>query len=142
MKKHIILFITALLIHHAASAGSLSSREVIALTPEQRDTVLAEMHQFISGLQQITEALSSDDMETVSRVSRSLGTTMSGNIPQELKKALPQGFRMSGGSVHKRFDQIALDAEAFADTQHTLTQLADVLSSCAACHSRYQIRTR
>jgi hypothetical protein len=149
MIKHSIIIFTSLLLSHSAMAGShsvtgvsLSSREVIELTPEHRDTVLSEMHQFISGLQQITAALSSEDMETVSRVSRSLGTTMAGGIPQELKKALPKDFRVLGGSVHKQFDQVALDADALADPQHTLSQLADVLSSCAACHSRYQIKAR
>lgn len=142
MLKHTIVIFTTLLLSHSVAAGALSSREVIELTPEHRDMVLAEMHQFISGLQQITAALSSDDMKTVSKVSRSLGTTMSGSIPQELKNALPKDFRLSGGGVHKQFDQIALDAEALADTQHTLSQLADVLSSCAACHSRYQIKAR
>ena len=142
MIKHTIVIFTSLLLSQSVIAGSLSSREVIELTAEHRDTVLAEMHQFISGLQQITAALSTEDMETVSKVSRSLGTAMSGSIPQELKTALPKDFRLSGGSVHQQFDQIALDSEALADAQHTLSQLADVLSSCTACHSRYQIRTR
>ena len=142
MKQHVILFATALLFNQSALAGAPGSRELIELTPAQRDTVLVEMNQFISGLQQITAALADDDMETVSKVSRALGSSMSGNIPTELKKALPEDFRLLGGSVHKQFDQIALDAEAIADTPHTLTQLAEVLSSCATCHSRYRLGAR
>ncbi len=87
----------------------------------------------------MTDALSRDDMEAVSREARTLGIAMSHHMPADLKQALPQGFRKLGHAVHSNFDQIALDAESLGDSQHTLAQLGDTLSQCVSCHSTYQI---
>lgn len=87
----------------------------------------------------MTDALSRDDMEAVSREARTLGISMSHHMPADLKQALPQGFRKLGHAVHSNFDQIALDAESLGDSQHSLAQLGDTLSQCVTCHSTYQI---
>ena len=87
----------------------------------------------------MTDALSRDDMEAVSREARALGLVMSHHMPADLKQALPQGFRKLGHAVHSSFDQIALDAESLGDSQHSLSQLGDTLSRCVSCHSMYQI---
>ena len=123
-----------------AVAEEAGTRTVIQLSPQHRDLVLAEMRQFLSGLQQMTDALSRDDMETVTRVARTLGASMSHQMPADLKAELPEGFRKLGHAVHSRFDQIALDAEAMEDSQHALSQLGDTLSRCVSCHSSYQIQ--
>jgi hypothetical protein len=123
-----------------ADAEEVDTRTVIQLSPQHRALVLGEMRQFLAGLQQMTHALSRDDMGTVSREARSLGVSMSHHMPAELKQALPLEFRKMGHSVHSSFDQIALDAESLGDGQHTLSQLGDTLSRCVSCHSAYQIR--
>ena len=123
-----------------ADAEEVDTRTVIQLSPQHRALVLGEMRQFLAGLQQMTHALSREDMETVSREARSLGISMSHHMPADLKQALPLEFRKMGHAVHSSFDQIALDAESLGDGQHTLSQLGDTLSRCVSCHSAYQIR--
>ncbi len=123
-------------------AATPDSRTVIHLSSGHRALVIAEMHQFLSGLQQITEALSREDMDTVADVARSLGTSMSRHMPADLKQALPQGFREQGHAVHSGFDQIALDAEALGDRDHSLSQLGQTLDGCVACHNGFQIVAR
>ncbi len=123
-----------------AVAEKVDTGTVVRLSPQHRALVLTEMRQFLAGLQQITDALSGDDMETVTRVARTLGTSMSHQMPADQKAALPQGFRKLGHAVHSGFDQIALDAEAMEDSKHTLSQLGDILSRCVSCHNTYQIQ--
>lgn len=50
-------------------------------------------------------------------------------------------FRQLGFSVHRDFDQIALDAESLKDVSYSLSQLSGTLKKCVSCHATYQIRT-
>jgi hypothetical protein len=84
--------------------------------------MLTGMRQFLAGLQQMTDALSRGDMETVTREARIPGSTMSQHMPADLKQALPRGFRRMGHAVYSSFDQIALDTESLGDVQHILSQ--------------------
>jgi hypothetical protein len=124
----------------ASNAGEDDTRTVVQLAPPQRAMVLAEMRQFLSGLQQVAQALARDDMETVARVTRPLGSPMTQHMDPALRAALPESFRKLGFSVHADFDRIALDAEGLGDPQHTLSQLGETLAKCVACHDAYQIR--
>ena len=141
MKKLPCLFAVLYIFVSNAVAEELDTRTVIPLSPQHRALVLAEMQQFLSGLQQISDALSRDDMGTVTSVARTLGSSMSQHMPPELKQALPPPFRKQGHAVHSHFDQLAMDAESLGDSQHALSQLSEILSGCVSCHSKYQIRT-
>lgn len=121
MKAKACLFAVLLAMNALAAGGESDTRTVVQLSPAHRAVVLTEMRQFLSGLQQISSALSQDDMETVASVARSLGSPMTHHVPPDLKQALPEGFRKLGFSVHSDFDQIALDAESLDDSQHTLS---------------------
>lgn len=140
MKRYLCLFAVLFTIIPVVNAEEADARTVIKLSPQHRALVLTEMRQFLSGMQQITDALSRDDMDAVASEARILGVAMSHHMPADLKQALPQGFRKLGHSVHSQFDQIALDAESLGDSTHTLSQLAETLSGCVSCHSTYQIQ--
>ena len=140
MKTQYFLFTMLCAFLSTAIADESDTRTVIPLSPQHRSIVLNEMRLFLSGLQQLSDALSKQDMETVARVARSLGSPMTHDIPPDLKQALPEGFRKLGFSVHSDFDRIAMDAESLGDSQHTLSQLGATLSRCVSCHNSYQIR--
>jgi len=125
-----------------ANGGETDTRTVITLTPPQRHLVLEEMRQFLAGLQQISAALSREDMETVAAAARAVGLVMSHSVPADLKQALPEAFRKLGHSVHSDFDAIGLDAEALGDAQHTLSQLGETLSKCVSCHAGFRIEEK
>jgi len=141
--KQLILS-AALLCTAVGSAGGeeTDTRRVIALTSPQRHLVLEEMRQFLAGLQQISAALSNEDMESVAAAARAVGLVMSHHVPADLKQALPVEFRKLGHSVHSDFDAIALDAEALGDVQHTLSQLGETLSKCVSCHATFRIEEK
>ena len=124
--------------HHPAPAAD--GRVVLALTPGERAMILEEMRMFLGGVQKMTDALGRQDMPAVAEAARGLGQKMVHEVPPALRAKLPQDFRQLGFSVHRDFDQIALDAEAMKDVSHSLGQLSATLQKCVACHASYQIR--
>jgi uncharacterized protein YggL (DUF469 family) len=70
-----------------------------------------------------------------------MGQKMVHEVPPALRAKLPLEFRQLGFSVHRDFDQIALDAESLKDVSHSLNQLSDTLQKCVGCHATYQIQT-
>lgn len=116
-------------------------RVVLELTPAERAMILEEMRLFLDGLRKVTGALGSQDMPAVADASRALGQKMVHEVPPALRAKLPQAFRQLGFSVHRDFDQIALDADGMKDPSYTLNQLSATLQKCATCHATYQIRT-
>jgi len=117
------------------------SRVVLELTPGERAMILEEMRLFLAGLQKMTGALGKQDMPAVAAAARDLGQKMTHEVPPALRAKLPQEFRQLGFSVHREFDQIALDAESLKDVSYSLGQLSATLQKCVNCHATYQIRT-
>jgi hypothetical protein len=127
-------------VQHAYTPGQ-DHRAVLELTPVERAMILDEMHLFLSGLGELTGALGREDMPGAAKAARAMGLVMSREVPQALREKLPLDFRQRGSSVHRDFDQIALDADSLGDVSHSLSQLSTTLQKCAACHAIYQIRT-
>jgi hypothetical protein len=99
------------------------------------------MRMFLEGLQAIAAGLEKDDLAAVASAARALGAKMTGDVPPALMTKLPIEFKTLGLSVHRDFDQIALDAEGLGMPNHTLGQLSAVMQKCVACHRTYQLRT-
>jgi len=129
--------------HNAQSAYTPGQdhRTLLELTPVERAMILDEMHLFVSGIGELTGALGRQDMPAAAKAARAMGLIMSHEVPQALREKLPQDSRQRGASVHRDFDQIALDADSLGDVSHSLNQLSTTLQKCAGCHAIYQIRT-
>jgi hypothetical protein len=125
--------------HHAVPAAD--GRAILALNAAERVMILEEMRLFLGGVQRMTGALARQDMAATAEVARSLGQKMVHEVPAALREKLPMEFRQLGFSVHRDFDQIALDAETLKDVSHTLNQLSATLQKCVACHATYQIQS-
>lgn len=126
---------------HGATLPARDDRVVLALSPAERAMILEEMHRFLAGVQKMTGALGREDMVAAAQAARALGVSMTHDVPAALRAKLPLEFRQLGASVHREFDQIALDAESLADARHSLGQLSSTLEKCVSCHASYQIRT-
>lgn len=124
-----------------ASAPAHDERVVLQLTPAERAMILEEMRLFLGGVGQLSGALGRGDMAAAAEAARALGQQMATEVPPALRAKLPQDFRQLGFSVHRDFDQIALDAASLGDVSHSLGQLSATLQKCVACHAAYQIRT-
>ena len=125
---------------HHDHASVHDNRMVLNLSPGERAMILEEMRLFLSGVQKMTAALGSQDMQAASHAARDMGQKMVHEVPPALRAKLPLEFRQLGFSVHRDFDQIALDAESMKDAGHTLGQLSATLQKCVSCHAAYQIQ--
>lgn len=125
--------------HHHAPAHD--GRTVLELTPAERAMILEEMRMFLDGVQKMTGALAKPDMTAAAEAARGMGQKMVHEVPPALRAKLPQEFRQLGFSVHREFDQIALDADSLKDVSYSLNQLSDTLKKCVSCHATYQIQT-
>lgn len=125
--------------HHAAP--NHDGRAVLELAPDERAMILEEMRLFLDGVQKMTGALGQQDMTAAAQAARGLGQKMVHEVPPELRAKLPLEFRQLGFSVHRDFDQIAMDADSLKDVSHTLNQMSATLQKCVSCHAVYQIRS-
>jgi hypothetical protein len=127
--------------HDLHRAPAADGRAVLELAPGERAMILEEMRMFLAGVQAMTDALGQQDMPAAAAAARGLGQVMVHEVPPVLRAKLPQEFRQLGFSVHRDFDQIALDAESMKDVSHSLNQLSATLQKCVACHAGYQIQS-
>jgi len=118
---------------------AVDKREVLVLSPMQREHVLGEMRALLTGVQNILGALAEDDMKAVADIARPLGSNMAGKVEDHLKGVLPKHFMQLGMAAHRDFDSIATLAESGADSKAVLSELNRSMNKCQACHAHYQI---
>jgi len=118
---------------------STDGRTTILLNAGERDLVLAEMRTFLSSIQQINQGVSQGNMELVTQYARKSGKAAQGEVPGTLVGKLPLQFKKLGSDTHKKFDQLAMDAEDLGDSDHVLEQLSTLMQNCVSCHATYRI---
>lgn len=122
----------------ADASQSSDGRELIQLSADEKDFVLAEMRLFLSSTQQIIQGIAEDDMELVAIQAKKSGKDVQVTVPAALAKKLPAPFKKLGFDTHTKFDQIAMDAIDLGDSEHALSQLAALLQNCTSCHETYR----
>lgn len=120
---------------------SRDGRTLIHLNSAERDLVLREMRSFLEHTQKILVALQQKDMQAVAVAARSVGMAAQKDVPAGLIGKLPIGFKKLGFDTHKKFDQLALDAESFSDPDTSLKQLTQLMQNCIACHAVFRLET-
>lgn len=118
---------------------SADGRIAIQLNANERDLVLEEMRAFLESVQQITKAVTENDMKNVSENARKVGKAAQTAIPGTLIGKLPIDFKTLGFDTHSKFDQLALNAEDFGDSSQVLIQLSELMQNCVGCHAAYRI---
>ncbi len=113
-------------------------RMAIQLNAGERDLVLTEMRLFLESIQQITRAITEDDMGPVIEYARKSGKAAQAEVPGTLVGKLPMQFKQLGSDTHVKFDQLAMDAEEFGDSAHALKQLSILMQNCTSCHATYR----
>ncbi|MCW8905124.1 hypothetical protein [Sedimenticola sp.] len=114
-------------------------RLAIQLNSSERDLVLAEMRAFVDTLQAITQGIAREDLAQAAGAARNAGMAAQSGVPVSLAGKLPMEFKKLGLDTHRKFDQLALDAEQMEDPSHTLTQLSKLMQNCVGCHATYRI---
>lgn len=118
---------------------SSDGRQALKLTPGERDLVLSEMRDFLVAVQGIIEATNREDTKTAADAARRVGMAAQTAVPPALMAKLPLEFKKLGFDTHRKFDELALDAEQLGDPDHTRSQLSALMSNCIACHATYSL---
>ena len=126
-------------IFQGSVSDNTDGRSAIHLNSGERDLVLAEMRSFLTSVQQITKGISENDMKLVAEYARKSGKSAQAEVPGTLIGKLPLQFKKLGGDTHKKFDQLAMDAEDLEDGGHALEQLSTLMQNCVSCHAIYRI---
>lgn len=126
----------------AQTHGTASDqRTPIAVTDEERAFMLREMRGLLESIGEILDASEAGDRARVAVAGRRSG--MNGpeaeHIPKSLGAKLPPEFKKLGLATHRAFDQIALDADQFGDSQVTRRQLVELTRNCSACHATWRL---
>lgn len=140
----VLLIVIAAMAYKFLVAGSTERGEdgriAIVLAPGERALMLREMRGFVAGVQRISDALSRDDMKAVGEAALQMGTMRTHDVPVAMMGKLPLEFKTLALATHRAFDTMAADAQANGTPKQALTQLADVLQKCVACHAAYQVK--
>ena len=141
----ILLLVVVAMVYKFLLSGSVApstdGRQALILEPAERNLVLAEMRMFLSSVQKINQALTTEDFNTVVKAAREVGAAAQQAVPGSLMGKLPLAFKTLGFDTHTKFDTLALDAEQLGDPKHTMEQLATLMNNCVACHATYQIQS-
>lgn len=128
-----------LFVVRGAVAPASDGRTAILLAPGERDLVLAEMRAFLQSTQTILAAAGRGDVAPVIDAARQVGARAQTEVPVSLMGKLPLGFKTLGLDTHRRFDQLALNAEQIGDPGQAIQELGELLANCVGCHAAFRI---
>ena len=120
-------------------APASDGRTAILLEQGERDLVLAEMRAFLQSTQTILVSASEGGLGPAVTAAREVGAAAQQGVPTSLMGKLPLEFKTLGLDTHRRFDQLALNAEELGDPGQTLQELGELLANCVGCHAAYRI---
>ena len=118
---------------------SEDGRTALVLEAGERDLVLTEMRGFLEGVQAITQAISENDMKTVSEEAKKIGMLAAGDVPATLMAKLPLEFKDLGLKTHKAFDALGAEASDMGDGKIVLAKLGQMMLNCTGCHASYRL---
>lgn len=124
---------------HGATAHAsqvTDTRRQVSLMPAERDAVLAEMRTMLGSVSGVLHGLTANDHQAIEKAARASGMAMA--VDPTLEQKLPQQFLEMGMATHKKFDQLADLARTRAPADQVIRSLADVTTSCVACHAMYR----
>jgi hypothetical protein len=132
--------ISLVLIGNAIGADN---RQKIVLSESEKEFVLVEMRNYVSGIQQIFVALSNDDVAAIGDIAESNGMhgDSMADVPEGLIMKLPKEFKMLGMPTHMAFDKVAKLASEGGTAMQVQKMLGETMKNCVACHAAYTLVT-
>ena len=130
----------------APRAETVGTNQELALTPEVRELLRAEMREVATGTQQLAVAIAGADWATVAatagriRASYIMAKRLSPGQRTELERALPGRFKLLDAGFHERAGRLAAAATAH-DAELTAFHYSRLVEACTTCHAEFA-RTR
>lgn len=117
------------------------SRVLVELPEMMQKHMMANMRDHLKTINEILLSLSNNQMDQAANLAEQrLGMTSLGSHGAEhMGKFMPKGMRQAGTNMHKAASRFALKAEE-GELLAAYKMLAEVTSTCVACHSAYRIK--
>jgi KaiC/GvpD/RAD55 family RecA-like ATPase len=114
-------------------------RTSVVLTKDERNLILDEMRAFLVSVQEISEAITANDMDKVATLSHKAGMAAEEGTPGSLLQKIPLAMKKMGFGVRGQFDEISASAKESKDPVVARKQLDSLMKTCIACHSIYRM---
>lgn len=130
----------------ALRAETVVAKQELALSPEVRELLRAEMREVATGTQQLAVAIAGADWTGIAatadriRASYIMAKRLSSVQRAELEGALPERFKLLDAGFHDRAGRLAAAATAH-DAELTVFHYSRLVETCTTCHAEFA-RTR
>jgi hypothetical protein len=114
----------------------------VVLARDEREFVLAEMRDFLAGLQVVLDGLNRNDLKQVASAARAMGMGTAVDVNPALMAKLPLPFKQLGMSVHHDMDELAQAAERQEPVPQLQGRVTQTLAKCVACHATWQLKAQ
>jgi len=122
-----------------ATAPSDDGRISLLVAPSEKDYILDEMRGFLETVQEITEAISQNDMSAIAALSAKAGKFSMADVPPSLITKMPLEFKTLGIETHALFRELAETATNGGNAKKTAASLSELMLNCTACHATYRL---
>jgi cytochrome c556 len=114
----------------------------LALSPELRELLRAEMREISGGIQSIALLLATADWEAIQDTSAKIQASfimkqkLTPALKEELEHALPARFKQLDADFHHRAEKLGMAAAAH-DPEEIAFHYSRMLESCTQCHAEF-----
>ena len=122
-------------------AANEDSRKLVELPEMMQSHMMANMRDHLKAINEILESLSNNQMDKAAKIAEQrIGmSSLDNHGASHMGKFMPKGMRQAGTNMHKAASRFALKAEE-GELLPAYKSLAEVTSTCVACHSAYRIK--
>jgi hypothetical protein len=140
--------VVAIVLGAAVLAGAASAqppsptadaRQRVALPAPAREKVLAEMRHMLESVNAILQGVVAGDTAAIETAARASGMAMAADADPRMMSGVPAPLRELGMQTHRGFDALADRMKAAGTRDDALRALAQITSSCVACHALYRL---
>jgi hypothetical protein len=118
------------------------ARELLAVTPAEREIVREVMRENVVSLNGVLAALEAGDLEAAARLSREASEAPGpGRRDPALRERLPEAWLGMGKQVHRGYKDLARRLEGGATAGDAVGALSGVTAACVSCHATYRLVT-
>ena len=141
LKISINLLLSSIFSLSSPSLVADDSREFVKLPEMMQSHMMENMRDHLKTINEILILLSNKEMDTAASIAENrIGMSSLGmHGADHMGKFMPKGMRDAGTNMHKAASRFALKAEE-GELLPAYKMLADVTSTCVACHSAYRIK--
>lgn len=139
-RQHLIPALCLVLACSSVTAAE-ESRQLVELPEMMQQHMLSNMRDHLSSLNEILVDMANGQLDDAAQIAESrLGmSSLELHGAGHMAKFMPQGMREAGTTMHKAASRFALKAQE-GEALPAYRALAEVTSSCVACHANYRIR--